>query len=68
MKNLSMFDWIILVLLIIGGINWGLIGAFDTDIVSSIFGEMTAISRTVYSVVGISALYTVYLLVLKMPE
>ena len=63
-----MFDWVVLVLLIIGGINWGLIGVFDTDLVSGIFGEMSTITRTIYSIVGASALYSVYLFVLKMPE
>jgi hypothetical protein len=57
MKHLNVFDWIALVLLIVGGINWGLVGFFDFNLVSAIFGEMTAISRVVYALVGISALY-----------
>ncbi len=43
------------VLVIIGAINWGLIGFFGFDLVASIFGEMSLISRIVYSLVGISA-------------
>ncbi|MBD3242624.1 MAG: DUF378 domain-containing protein [Chitinivibrionales bacterium] len=57
MRHLNVFDWIALVLLIIGGINWGLVGFFDFNLVSAIFGEMTAISRVIYALVGISALY-----------
>ena len=43
------------VLVLIGAINWGLIGFFGFDLVSSIFGEMSLISRIIYSLVGISA-------------
>ncbi len=49
--------WIALVLLIIGGLNWGLVGFFNFDLVAVIFGQMSVISRVVYSVVGVSALY-----------
>lgn len=57
MRDLNTLDWIALVLLIIGGINWGLIGFFDYDLVKAIFGDMTTASRVIYSIVGISALY-----------
>lgn len=53
------FDTIALILLIIGGINWGLIGFFRFDVVAFLFGEMTWISRVVYALVGISALYAI---------
>lgn len=43
-------------LTIVGGLNWGLVGAFDFNLVDSIFGEGSAASRTVYVIVGISAL------------
>lgn len=65
MKNLNVFDWIVLVLLIIGGLNWGMIAVFDIDLVSSLFGSMTMLTRAVYGVVGLSALYTVYILSAK---
>ncbi len=45
-----------LVLLIVGGINWGLVGLANIDLVAAIFGEMTALSRAVYALVGLSAL------------
>jgi uncharacterized membrane protein YuzA (DUF378 family) len=47
---------ITLVLLIVGGLNWGLVGLFDFDLVTALFGEMSALSRIVYSLVGLSAL------------
>lgn len=46
------------VLTIIGALNWGLVGLFGFDLVAAIFGDMTLISRTIYSVVGLSAIIT----------
>jgi uncharacterized membrane protein YuzA (DUF378 family) len=48
---------ITLLLVIIGGINWGLVGLFDLDIVAAIFGAGSALARIVYIAVGASALY-----------
>ncbi len=42
-------------LLVIGGINWGLVGTTGFDLVRAIFGDMTFLSRTVYTLVGIAA-------------
>ena len=42
-------------LVLIGALNWGLVGIFDFDLVAAIFGEMTIMSRIIYSLVGISA-------------
>lgn len=44
-----------LVLVIVGGLNWGLVGLFDFDLVAAIFGAGSLISRAVYVLVGISA-------------
>jgi uncharacterized membrane protein YuzA (DUF378 family) len=54
---LKTIDYIALTFVIIGAINWGLIGFFGFDLVRMIFGDMTLISRIVYGVVGISGLY-----------
>jgi uncharacterized membrane protein YuzA (DUF378 family) len=54
MKNLNIITQ---VLLIVGGLNWGLVGAFSFDLVAAIFGEMTVMSRLVYVLVGISSAY-----------
>ena len=48
---------ITLTLLIVGGLNWGLVGLLDFDLVAAIFGEMSVLSRIVYTLVGASALY-----------
>lgn len=45
-----------LVLLIIGGLNWGLVGLFNFDLVSTLFGPMSILSRIVYVLVGASAI------------
>jgi len=50
-------DTIFAVLLVIGGLNWGLVGLFSFDLVKAILGDMTFLSRVVYILVGVSALY-----------
>lgn len=62
MKNLNILDWITLLLLVVGGLNWGMIALFNFDLVSSAFGNMTIITRIIYALVGISALYSIYIL------
>lgn len=55
-------DTIALVLIIIGALNWGLIGLFSFDLVAAIFGEMSILSRIIYSLVGVSGLWGIKLL------
>lgn len=51
-------DWTALTILIIGAINWGLIGFFGFDLIAAVFGGMDVLmSRIIYSIVGISGLY-----------
>lgn len=50
-------DVIAAVLVIIGGLNWGLVGLFDFDLVSSLFGVHSILSRLVYGLVGLSAVF-----------
>lgn len=45
---------IALVLVIVGAVNWGLVGLFGFDLVKSVFGDMSALSRIVYTAVGIA--------------
>lgn len=55
-------DVIVAILLVIGGLNWGLVGLFKFDLVATIFGGQTAVlSRIVYTIVGICALYQIVL-------
>jgi uncharacterized membrane protein YuzA (DUF378 family) len=46
-----------LVLIVIGGINWGLVGFFDYNLVDALFGAGSALARIIYALVGLSALY-----------
>lgn len=55
-------DTIALILIIIGAINWGLIGFFKFNLVDAIFGELSAISRIIYALVGISGLWGIKLI------
>jgi len=68
----STLDWIALVLLIIGGLNWGLVGInsfsavnYGWDVVALIFGSIPVLAAIVYLLVGLSALYTIYFLFKK---
>lgn len=51
-----------LVLLIVGGLNWGLVGLLGFDLVAAIFGQMSVLSRIVYVIVGLSALWQIVML------
>ena len=55
-------DLVVVALLIIGGLNWGLVGLFDFDLVAVIFGEMSALSRIIYILVGLAAVYDVVMI------
>ncbi len=54
-----------LVLVIVGGLNWGLVGLVNFDLVAAIFGAMSAISRIVYVLVGLSAVYLAVVSLMK---
>ncbi len=46
-----------IILVIVGGLNWGLVGLFNFDLVAAIFGVMSALSKIVYTLVGLAAIY-----------
>ncbi|MCI5730422.1 MAG: DUF378 domain-containing protein [Eubacterium sp.] len=52
-------DYIVLVLVIIGAVNWGLVGFFGLDLVAFLFGSMSILSRIVYAIIGICGLYAI---------
>ena len=56
---MKIIDTIALILVIIGAVNWGLIGLFGLDLVATIFGNMTMLSRIIYGLVGISGLWCI---------
>ena len=60
MRHLNWLDWTVLSLMLVGGLNWGLVGFFDLNLVSEIFGVF--LGRVIFALVGISALYSIYIL------
>jgi len=57
MQKLKGLDWLALILVIVGGLNWGLVGLFNFNLVAAIFGEMSALSRIIYTLVGLAAIW-----------
>lgn len=55
-STMSVLGTIALVLLIVGGLNWALVGLFNVDLVATLFGVMSPLSRIVYVLVGVAAL------------
>lgn len=60
MKNMNFLGWLTFILVMVGGLNWGLIGFFNFDLVGYVFGEMSILSRIIYSLVGLSAVYLLF--------
>lgn len=58
MMKMNPMDWIVMILIIVGGLNWGLVGFFDYNLVSSIFGDGSTLSKVVYDLVGLAALWS----------
>ncbi len=57
MEELNPLDWITIFLVVVGAINWGLVGTIDFNLVTRLFGDMSTVSRVVYMLVGLSGLY-----------
>ena len=58
-NTLSGATWVAIVLAAIGAVNWGLVGLFDFNLVSAIFGPMSTLSRIFYVIVGLAGVYLV---------
>lgn len=65
MRRLNGLDWLFIIVLVIGGLNWGLVGLFDFNLVSALFGSDSLLSNLVYIVVGVSAAYVLSSLMAK---
>ena len=59
MDKMNTLDWIAYVLVIVGGLNWGLIGLLNFDLIGVIFGLMGIISRIIFTLVGVAAVYLI---------
>lgn len=60
MQKLNTLGLISLILVIIGGLNWGLVGFFSFDLVAALFGASSMLVKIVYDLVGLSALYVAF--------
>lgn len=60
MSKKGVLDWIALVLVIIGAINWGLVGLGGWDLVNIVLGSISWLAKTVYILVGLAGLYLIY--------
>ena len=59
MKNSHLIDLVAVILLLVGGLNWGLVGLFEFDLIAAVFGMMTMLSRGLYTLIGLSAVYRI---------
>ncbi|HTH71914.1 MAG TPA: DUF378 domain-containing protein [Candidatus Pristimantibacillus sp.] len=57
---MSFLDILAYLLVIVGGINWGLVGFFNYNLVTRIFGESTSVTRIIYAAIGLAAIYLLY--------
>ncbi|HVL49150.1 MAG TPA: DUF378 domain-containing protein [Candidatus Thermoplasmatota archaeon] len=59
-RHMNPVDLIALVLVIVGALNWGLVGLFDFNLVAALFGVDSLISRTLYVLIGLAGLYAIW--------
>lgn len=64
MKQFNWFDWFCLTLVIIGALNWGMMGFFNLNLVNLIFGA--GIERIIYGLVGLTGLYSIFIFGFKL--
>ncbi len=57
MSKTKIFDMVALILVVVGGLNWGLVGLADFNLVTTIFGDGTTLTKVVYGLVGLSAVF-----------
>ena len=58
--KMNVLDKIAMLLLIVGGFNWGLVGWLNYNLVDGIFGAGSMLSRAIYAIVGVASLYCIY--------
>lgn len=56
----STLELIALILVVVGGLNWGLVGLFNFNLVDTVFGAASTLAKIVYILVGLSAVYTIF--------
>lgn len=66
--KMNPIDKLAYVLVVIGGLNWGLVGFFKYNLVDKIFGVDSTASRVIYAIVGLAALYMLYTMVVMIAK
>ncbi len=66
--KMGLIDKVVYTLLVVGGLNWGLVGAFEYNLVDKVFGVASGVSRVVYTLVGLAGVYGVYTIVTMMAK
>ncbi len=61
-QKMKKLDILIGALLVIGGLNWGLVGLFDYNFIETMFGELSMITRMIYGLVGLAAIYDILMI------
>lgn len=56
-SRMNGLDWLALAVMMLGGLNWALVGAFDFDLVAALFGSGTIVARILYILVGLAAIW-----------
>ncbi len=57
--------WVAVILIIVGALNWGLVGAFNFNLVTTLFGDTSMITRVIYMLIGLAGLYKIFMVVTK---
>lgn len=57
---MKLVHWVAVILVLVGGLNWLLVGAFNFDLVAAIFGQMSVLARIIYILVGLSAVFLIF--------
>lgn len=63
--KMNALDWVAFILVIVGGLNWGLVGLLNLDLVKLLFGSIPILMQLVYILVGLAALYMIYFVTKK---
>ena len=62
MTHFNVIDWIAMILVTIGALNWGLVGLFGFSVVTAIVGDIPLLENAIYAIVGVAGLWLVYLM------
>lgn len=60
-SGLTGLTWACMILVIIGALNWALVGLFQWNLVAALFGQLTVVTRIIYVIVGAAGLYLIFL-------